>query len=51
MLSPVPVDILAFAVPVATANPGSTRAELRKGPYVAETCPVHVEDGYVIVEV
>ncbi|MDH2351673.1 amidohydrolase family protein [Bradyrhizobium sp. SSUT112] len=25
--------------------------ELRKGPYVAETYPVHVEDSYVIVEV
>lgn len=25
--------------------------ELRKGSYVAETLPVHVEDSYVIVEV
>ena len=25
--------------------------ELQKGPYVAETFPVHVEDSYVIVEV
>jgi hypothetical protein len=25
--------------------------ELRQGPYVAETFPVHVEDSYVIVEV
>jgi 3-phenylpropionate/trans-cinnamate dioxygenase ferredoxin subunit len=25
-------------------------AELTKGPYVAETFPVHVEDAYVIVE-
>lgn len=24
--------------------------ELQKGPYVAETFPVHVEDSYVIVE-
>jgi hypothetical protein len=24
---------------------------LQKGPYVAETFPVHVEDSYVIVEV
>ena len=26
-------------------------AELHKGPYVAETFPVHIEDNYVIVEV
>ena len=26
-------------------------AELQKGPYVAETFPVHIEDNYVIVEV
>jgi hypothetical protein len=25
--------------------------ELQKGPYMAETFPVHVEDNYVIVEV
>ncbi|MGY3618561.1 hypothetical protein [Bradyrhizobium sp. USDA 10063] len=25
--------------------------ELQKGPYVAETFPVHVEDNYVVVEV
>jgi 3-phenylpropionate/trans-cinnamate dioxygenase ferredoxin subunit len=24
--------------------------QLAKGPYVAETFPMHVEDGYVIVE-
>jgi hypothetical protein len=24
--------------------------ELQKGPYVAETFPVHVEDSYVIIE-
>src|SRR5215475_926155 len=28
-----------------------TGEELQKGPYVAETFPVHVEDSYVIVEV
>jgi len=33
--------------PVAVAR----GAELEKGPYVAETFPVHVEDSYVIVEV
>jgi len=39
------VKVRAFPVAVESGE------ELQKGPYVAETFPVHVEDSYVIVEV
>ena len=41
---PKRVKVRAFPVAVESGE------ELAKGPYVAETFPVHVEDSYVIVE-
>ena len=37
--------------PVLSGRDGARRGAGQKGPYVAETFPVHVEDSYVIVEV
>jgi nitrite reductase/ring-hydroxylating ferredoxin subunit len=42
---PKRVKIRSYPVAVESGD------ELQKGPYVAETFPVHVEDSYVIVEV
>ena len=39
------VKVRSFPVAVESG------ADLQKGPYVAETFPVHVEDSYLIVEV
>jgi nitrite reductase/ring-hydroxylating ferredoxin subunit len=36
--------------PVAVERGEELAEEMKKGPYVAETFPVHVEDSYVIVE-
>jgi len=36
--------------PVAVESGEELAAEMKKGPYVAETLPVVVEDSYVIVE-
>jgi hypothetical protein len=36
--------------PVAVARGEEVAEGLKKGPYVAETFPVHVEDAYVIVD-
>ena len=36
--------------PVAVERGEELAAEMKKGPYVAETLPVHVEDAYVIVD-
>ena len=41
-----PNRIKVRSYPVAVAR----GEELQKGPYVAETFPVHIEDSYVIVE-
>ncbi|MDA9509818.1 hypothetical protein XI09_35285 [Bradyrhizobium sp. CCBAU 11386] len=45
-LSVMPVELDGASVDVTHLG-----LELEKGPYVAETFPVHVEDSYVIVEV
>jgi 3-phenylpropionate/trans-cinnamate dioxygenase ferredoxin subunit len=37
--------------PVAVERGEELVEEMKKGPYMAETFPVHVEDSYVIVEV
>ncbi|WFU42415.1 Rieske 2Fe-2S domain-containing protein [Bradyrhizobium sp. CB82] len=42
-----PTRVKVRSYPVAVERGG----ELQKGPYVAETFPVHIEDSYVIVEV
>ena len=36
--------------PVAVERGEELAEDMKKGPYVAETFPVHVEDSYVIVE-
>ena len=41
---PAWVKIRSYPVAVESGE------ELQKGPYVAETFPVHVEDSYVIIE-
>lgn len=41
-----PKRVKVRSCPVAVESGG----ELQKGPYVAETFPVHVEDSYVIIE-
>jgi 3-phenylpropionate/trans-cinnamate dioxygenase ferredoxin subunit len=52
-----PKRVKVRAFPVAVENGGDLARKLEsdgereKGPYVAETFPVHVEDSYVIVEV
>ena len=55
-----PKRVKVRAFPVAVARGGDLAKEMtkemdggerEKGPYVAETFPVHVEDSYVIVEV
>ena len=43
-LDPNRVKVRAYPVAVESG------AELQKGPYVAETFPVHIEASYVIVE-
>jgi 3-phenylpropionate/trans-cinnamate dioxygenase ferredoxin subunit len=45
-----PKRVKVRAFPVAVESGQSLVEDLTKGPYVAETFPVHVEDSYVIVE-
>ena len=47
-LDPNRVKVRSY--PVAVARGEELAKELEKGPYVAETFAVHVEDSYVIVE-
>jgi 3-phenylpropionate/trans-cinnamate dioxygenase ferredoxin subunit len=45
-----PKRVKVRAFPVVVESGQSLVEDLAKGPYVAETFPVHVEDSYVIVE-
>ena len=46
-----PARVKVRSYPVAVARGEELQKGPQKGPYVAETFPVHVEDSYVIVEV
>ena len=46
-----PKRVKVRSYPVAVARGDELEHELQKGPYVAETFPVLVEDSFVIVEV
>ncbi len=45
-----PKRVKIRSYPVAIESGEELARELEKGPYVAETYPVHIEDSYVIVE-
>jgi 3-phenylpropionate/trans-cinnamate dioxygenase ferredoxin subunit len=45
-----PERVKVRSYPVAVESGEALAQGLEKGPYVAETFPVHVEDNYVIVE-
>ena len=45
-----PKRVKVRSYPVAVETGEELAKELEKGPYVAETFPVHIEDSYVIVE-
>ena len=45
-----PKRVKVRSYPVAVESGQELANELAKGPYVAETFPVHVEDSYVIVK-
>ena len=45
-----PKRVKVRSYPVAVEKGEELAGELSKGPYVAETFPVHIEDSYVIIE-